>query len=226
MTERIYKQGVASLGFPGGPSVVLRLNPSAISWNFQINTNVTETVGGRVVQVLGATLSDLTVRGSFGERRGTDHTTGKEYAEAFLAKMKEMAAWQARDASVHRAMHEPAVFNFPPKGWRFQVYLKDLSDPDGGGAITHRVGKFAYDYQLTLKVHADLSDTSRILGKSNGVIAQAKDKAVASYINRIADGIGWHISEYNGGGQINQVIADGTGATPGAHRTGAKASER
>lgn len=228
MSTRTYKQGVASLGFPGGPSVVLRLNPSLIDWRFQIDTNVTETVGGRVVQVLGATLSDLTIKGSFGERRGGQHVDSKTYSEAFLAKMKEMAAWQSRDAGKHQAMHNPAVFVYPPKNWRFQVYIKDLSDPDGGNSITHRPGKFAYDYVLTLMVHADLSDTSQVLGKSNGVLAKKKDAAISSYIERIADGIGWRFTEFNGPGGTSTIVKESVGATSGtgAHKVGSKPSER
>ncbi len=124
-------------------------------------------------------------------------------------------------------MNSPAVFSFPAKGWRFQVYVKDLTDPDGGGSITHRPGKFAHDYVLTLMVHADMSDTSKILGKSNGTLAVKKDQAIQSYINRIADGIGWTFSEYNGQGNPANTIAEATGSFgSGAHTTGDKPSER
>ena len=205
---REYKQGVATLGFDGGPQVVFRLNPSDVAWNFEVNTNVAETVGGRVVQVLGATLSDMTIKGSFGEPRGPagappsgkGHTTAKVLAEAFLTKMKEMAEFQSRGSTTHGGMHKPAVFSFPTRGWKFRVYVKDLTDPDGGGSITHRTGKFAYDYVLTLFIDSDMSDTSKILGDSNGVLSNQKNAAISSYINRIADGIGWEFSKYNGRG--------------------------
>ena len=223
MTE-FYKQGYASLGFPGGPSVTLRLNPNAVDWNFQINTSVTETIGGRVVQVLGATLSDLTIYGSYGESRGRSNVKSRDYAEAFLSKMKQMAEWQARDASRHAPMHSPAVFSFPAKGWRFQVYIKDLTDPDGGGGVTHRPGKFSYDYVLTMMIHADLSDTSKILGKSNGAIATSRDKAIESYITRIADGIGWRFTEYNGQGGTAQVARAATNTNTSRSASGSRTS--
>jgi hypothetical protein len=200
MANRSYGQGVASIGFDGGPKVVFRLNPSDVNWNFEINTNVTETVGGRVVQILGATLSDLTIKGSFGEPRGAAHTESKVLAEQFLASMKSMADYQCRDSEVHAAMQQPAMFSFPTKGWKFRVYIKDLTDPSGGGSITHKVGKFSYDYILTLFIHSDVSDTSKILGNSNGVLANQKNQAVSAYMDRIADGIGWKSSEYNGPG--------------------------
>jgi hypothetical protein len=208
MTDREYNQGVATLGFDGGPQVVFRLNPNDVAWNFEINTNVAETVGGRVVQILGATLSDMTIKGSFGEPRGTTHTEPKALAEKFLTKMKEMAEYQSKGSSQHRTLHQPALFSFPTRGWKFRVYIKDLTDPDGGGSITHRTGKFAYDYVLTLFIDSDVSDTSKILGDSNGVISNQKNAAIKSYMDRIADGIGWHFSEFNGVGGAEQLVRE------------------
>jgi hypothetical protein len=234
MNDRRYKQGVVSLGFNNGPSVVFRLNPNNVEWNFQINTNVTETVGGRVVQVLGATLSDVVVKGSFGEHRnqpnkntGATHIESWETAETFLVKMKAMAAWQSRDSTRHNMlMHQPAIFNFAPKNWRFAVYIKDLTDPDGGGSITHRVGKFSYDFVLTMSIHADLTDTSHILGKSNGVIDTIKDAAIESYVGRIADGIGWKFSKYNGRGVAAAVTSNATTTTVKTGRYAGKTMPR
>lgn len=218
---RTYTQGVATIGFNGGPQVVFRLNPNAVDWNFQINTNVTETIGGRVVQVLGATLSNLTIKGSFGESRGRTHTESKVLAERFLASMKTMADRQSKDSNTHGKMHEPAVFTFPTKGWRFQVYIMDLTDPSGGGSIMHKVGKFAYDYVLTLFIHSDLSNTSKIIGSSNGVLDKQKNRAVQSYMDRIANGIGWHASDFNGPGAAALTRGSPlvTGGVGGAHAT-------
>lgn len=219
-TDREYKQGVATLGFDGGPQVVFRLNPNEVNWNFQVNTNVTETVGGRVVQVLGATLSDMTITGSFGELRGATHTESKVLAERFLAAMKVMAEYQSRDSRTHAAMHKPATFAFPSKNWKFLVYIKNLTDPQGGMAIVHQTGKFSYDYVLTLMVHADVSDTSKIIGKSNGLLMNQKNKVIQSYIDRIADGIGWHYSEYNGAGSGILGQGDGKPVPPIAGKPG------
>jgi hypothetical protein len=208
---REYAQGVASLGFSGGPSVRFRLNPEAVDWNFQINTAVIETVGGRVVQVLGATPSDLVIRGSFGEVRGSSHTESWTMAEQFLTSIKAMAEYQARDARRQGAMNPPAIFNFPAKGWRMGVYIKSFTDADGAAAITHRPGRFSYDYILTLMIDSDLSGQTGILGTNNGVLNTMKDKAIASYIARISDGIGWHFSQYNGHGIAEAAAAVGTG---------------
>lgn len=172
---------------------------NAVDWNWEINTSVTPTIGGRVIQVLGATLSDLVISGSFGE----DRTSGEDgqswlLAESFYKKIRDMMEFQSSDSTTPGKMHPPAVFTFPLKNWRFSVYIKDLIDPDGGGSITHSTGKFAYNYQLTLFIVEELSDALIKAGTSHGVMNDARAKAIADYIDRISDGIGWKFSKYNG----------------------------
>jgi hypothetical protein len=193
VSTRTYSQGVARLYFNGGPSVTFRLNPEEVHWNFEVHTSVTETVGGRVVQVTGATLSDMTIRGSFGQKRGSGPKTSSKMAEDFLAAMKKMAAFQSTDSTKQGASLPAAIFSFPPKGWLFSVYIKDLSDPDGG-SVTHKPGKYSHAYLLTLMINQDL-----VVGGKNNTLAVVKDKAIQAYMDRIYNGIGWHQSQYNGG---------------------------
>lgn len=191
--------GNATLGFSGGPSVTWRINPNSVDWNWTINTSVTPTIGGRVIQVIGATLDDLVIAGSFGESHG-DGPDGESWllAESFYKKIREMMAWQSRDATDPGKMHPPAVFNFPLKNWRFSVYIKDLTDPQGGGSVSHSVGKFSHEYQLTLFIVEELSDSLVKAGTSHGVLSAAKAKVIDDYLARISDGIGWKFSQYNG----------------------------
>lgn len=201
--------GVATLGFAGGPKLAFRIDPNDISWNFKINTSVVDTLGGRVVQVLGATLSDVTIRGSYGENhyagkgaRGSEDHPGASWrmAEVFVSKIREMQKHQAEYAllsTVRRKTAAPAVFHYPPKGWRFACYIKDIADPDGGN-VTHRTGKFSYEYVITLFVEQDSAGSLVKAGSSGGVIDSKRQQAIESYIARISDGIGWHISQFNG----------------------------
>lgn len=207
--------GAATLGFSGGPRVTFRINPSAVDWHWEIDTSVTPTIGGRVIQVLGATLSDLTIAGSFGQSRG-DGPDGESWllAESFYKKIRDMMEWQSRDATDPTKMHPPAVFTYPPKNWKFSVYIKDLSDPEGGGSITHATGKFAHNYQLTLFIVEELSDSLIKAGTSHGVLNAAKAKAIDAYLSRISDGIGWHFSKYNGN------TAPNVGSLPSANQPG------
>lgn len=186
--------GMASLGFSNGPSITFRIDPDSVQWNFKINTTVIDTVGGRVVQVLGATLSDITVMGKYGQNRaaGTDGESWK-LAEAFVNRIRQIQEHQSRDATDHGKMHTPATFNYSPKGWRFGVYIKSIVDP-GGGAVAHQTGRFSYEYAITLFIVEDRSD-DLIAGDLMG---KAKNRAIEAYMARISEGIGWRFTKYNG----------------------------
>jgi len=191
--------GVASLGFgDGGPSVTFRIDPDSVEWNFKVNTTVINTVAGRVVQVMGATLSDMTIQGHYGQNH-LDKADGDSWkqAEAFVNKLREIQEYQSRDATQHGKMHVPATFNYSPKGWRFGVYVKDLSDTRGG-SVAHAVGRASYDYVLTLFIVDARSQDLVPAGTVRGSLDKAKQAAIDSYIARISDGIGWHFSQFNG----------------------------
>lgn len=198
---------LASLGFTGGPSITFRINPTSIDWGFDIHTSVTPTIGGRVVQITGATLRDVTVVGYLGENRkaGPSPDSNKDHAgaswrlhEAFIAKCRAIMEHQSRDSRTPGKMHAPAVFNYPPHGWRWQVYLTEVSDIDGQASIEHRTGKYSHGYQLKLFIVQAGSDSLVTAGTSRNAVDAAQEKAIASYIARISEGIGWRQSEYNG----------------------------
>ncbi|MCX4799551.1 hypothetical protein OG497_37480 [Streptomyces sp. NBC_01242] len=199
---------LASIGFSGGPQLTFRINPSSIDWGFDIHSSVTHTVGGRVVQITGATLRDMTVVGYLGENRRAgaspdrlaDHAgVSWRLHEAFMARCRAIMDFQSRDASRTGKMHEPATFNYPPKDWRWKVYLKSVEDLDGSASVEHRTGKFSHGYQLTLFIVQSGSASLVSAGESRSEIDAAQAKAISSYIERISEGIGWRQSEYNGG---------------------------
>ena len=190
----------ATLGFEGGPSMTFRLNPQEIDWKFDIITAVTETLGGRVIQVVGSDLSDIVITGQLGEVRGTRHIESWKLAEAFFAKIKEMMKYQAVGADKYGKMGQSAVFTYEPLGIRYNVYIKDIQDPDGGGGVTHRPGKFSYSYVLTLFIVQPRSARIVAAGEtSDGVVDVAREKAIQDFMARISDGVGWKFSEtWNG----------------------------
>lgn len=199
----------ATLGFAGGPAIAFRVDPESIDWDWQVLTNVVETIGGRVIQVIGAYLNDLTITGSFGQDHSTPLGVSWRQAEAFLALITQIMEFQSQDANQQDLMHPPAIFTYPPKGWRFQVYVKDFSDADGGGSIVMTPGKFNQRYQLTLFIVQDASEGLVVAGTTNGVLSQKAEDAIAAYFARISDGIDWHFSQYNG-----PVGAGGSPGTP------------
>jgi hypothetical protein len=95
-------------------------------------------------------------------------------------------------------------------------------DPDGGGSVNIRTGKFSHGYELILFIVEDLSPSTTKVGSSRGVIPKKAAEAINSYMNRISDGIGWKLTQYNGP-FVTQVpvdtqgdgsTSDTTGATP------------
>ncbi|MGA5598418.1 hypothetical protein ACPCSE_29710 [Streptomyces cellulosae] len=196
---------LASLGFSGGPQVTFRLNPSSIDWGFDIHTSVVNTVGGRVVQITGATLRDITVVGYLGENRNAGASASGDHPgaswrlhEAFIARCRQIMEHQSRDATTPGMMHPPATFNYPARDWRWKVYLMDVADIDGQASIEHRTGKFSHGYQLKLFIVQAGSASLVKAGTSKDEVDIAQEKAITSYIARISEGIGWRQSEYNG----------------------------
>lgn len=194
---------LAYLGYMGdGPSLAFRVDPDEIEWSFKVNTKVFHTIGGRVIQVLGGTLGDMVINGSFGEERRAMHSErgyiGQSWRlqEMFVNRVREIMEFQSADATIHHEasskMHKPARFIYAPKDWNFEVYVKSITDPDGG-SMTRRTGKFNHRYSLVLFIVEP--DSQRI--------RQVKDEAIAQYINRISEGIGWRYSEYTGTGWEN-----------------------
>jgi len=203
--------GQATLGFAGGPTVTFRLDPESISWNWTVLTNVVDTIGGRVIQVIGAYLDDLTVSGSFGQDHSTPRGESWRQAEAFLKLITSIMEQQSSDSNQQAKMHPPAVFSYPPKGWRFQCYVKALTDADGGNSIVMTPGKFNQRYTLTLFIVPDGSSQLTKAGTTDGVYSAKAEQAIAAYMSRISDGIGWHYSQYNG--DSNPTLMPGSGGS-------------
>lgn len=186
--------GYATLG-PPNDTVTFRIDPDEVKWDFQVNTSVIDTVGGRVVQIVGATLSDITVRGHYGEDHSkpnaSDLDAGRSWrlAEAFIRKVRTWMDYQAQQPDFSKrgnasGTNPPVRFTYSPFGWDFSVYIKGLVDPAASTSISHTVGKFSYEYELTLFVVEDRASDLQIL---RGKAAKAAD----NFIARISKGIGW-----------------------------------
>lgn len=152
-----------------------RLDPTSVSWDFVVGVSETTTLGGRVVQVFGAKLGDLVVEGSFG--RG-----GWEEQATFLEQVKQLGQgqldrWPQPNIAPYR-------FVWPTYGWDFQVWIKDYVEPGSTSSVDMRVDNVAPTWQLTLVIVED-----------NAVLKTISSDA---YISRLAAGMGWHPSEFNG----------------------------
>lgn len=184
-------------------NISFRLNPSQVFFSYDMDTKVIPTIGGRVVQVYGCTLGDMTIQGMFGQDRG-GHRESWQLAEDFQKGISGIVKAQSTPPSAAQLkgtdatpMHQPVRFVFnddtparraaglPVHNWDLMVYVKSLKDIKSGFTVTHETGKFSYAYQLTLFIVED--NTGTLL---SGV--------VDDFVTSLADGVGWAQSTYNG----------------------------
>lgn len=167
--------GVAKLG-----NLSFRLDPSQIGWNYQLDTAIIDTIGGQVIQIVGATTGDISVVVMFGQDRA-NHQESWQLAENFASAMRtlidnEMIPPGKATQKVNQPI--PFSFNDGEHNWNFQVLIKAISDISGNGSIEHVVAKSSYGVQLTLFPVADSSTNLKRI---------TTDAAVT----RIAAGVGW-----------------------------------
>lgn len=209
-----------------------RINPSSIDWGYSIDTNVEETIGGRVVQVIGATLTDITLSGEYGEFKGYRKNDDRrdrfllsphnrvnhlswELAEQFLRRVRDMMEKQSKDSTEQGRMNPPLDFKFPEYGWHFGVYVKGIDDGTSNIAINHTPGTFAYKWRLSLFIVEERSSALVLPGKGTTTAERQKAAAIKGYIARISSGVGWKPTIYNQP-DVEQAVtgAPSTGTAP------------
>jgi hypothetical protein len=183
--------GVASLN-----GRLFRLDPSTVQWTYKIKAAVFDTIGGRVVQILGVNFGDMTLNGFFG-------VGGWQEQQVFLDNMRAIAEQQVSTSftTVNRQLSAaPVPFQYPPKGWDFLVYLKDFTQPGGEGtSVTHAEEIINPAWQLTL-----------VIVEANAGLNVLGSAAANDYISRLSQGLGWastaELRSYQG--TISQQDAD------------------
>lgn len=175
--------------------MTFRINPSQVSWNYSVDASVLPTVGGRVVQVYGVTMGDMTIRGLFGQERNGPRRESWQLAEQFQADISKLVQKQSAIPSAAQLsgadptpMHPPMrfVYNDSAHNWDFTVYIKSLKDANSSATtVEHKTGKYSYGYTLTLFIQQD----------NTGKLTQV---AKNEFIDRLSNGMGWKRSEYNG----------------------------
>lgn len=168
--------GLASLG-----GIPFRIDPNSVTWDFQMKVVDKPMLGGKVIQVIGTRLGDMTLTGAFGfGDRAKKDTAGWEEQDRFRDQVKKWAKDMAAD---RRAT--PIRFLYAPKKWDFLVHVKAFSNPEGENGVVHAPEVFNPKWQLTLFVVQD---------RSGVVVKGIRDL----YIQRLMEGVGWKQTEYNG----------------------------
>jgi hypothetical protein len=190
--------------------VPFRINPSQVSWTYDVDTNVIPTIGGRVVQILGITLGDMTIQGMYGVDRANQQESwvlAQNFTDSIanLVEIQSALPSAAQLSGVDTTPMQPThrfffddtadtLPGYPSHHWDFQVYVKGLIDldEDGSYVIGHRTGKYSYRYQLTLFIVED----------NTGTLAKVAQDA---FLDRLATGVGWKQSDYNGPMTLNDL---------------------
>lgn len=129
-------RGIASLTFKG-KTLRFRTNPNEIWWSYTLNTNVEQTYGGRVVQILSTRIEDLVIKIECG--RG-----GWAYLNQVVDFLREMMIEQRKDGGT------TAVFSYTTRGWRMKVFALSVPFQD---SVTETVREI----EIRFKVQEDLT---------------------------------------------------------------------
>lgn len=173
--------------------IPFRAGPDEVRWDFRMKVKEQKTLGGKVVQILGTTLGDLTVTGLFGTgAKGDEVNTNWEEQMRFRERVIHWARRTEKNVG-----GQPIRFLYPPRNWDFHVYIKALTPIDLANENT------APRWALTLLPD---DEGSRTLTRLTTDI----------YIKRLMDGVGWKQSDYNGPSP-DEIAATLNGQTVGEH---------
>lgn len=162
--------------------------PSDVRWDFQMKVKDKKTLGGKVVQILGVTLGDMTISGRYAPNERKGDTEAWQEQERWRQRIKD---W-TREIAAQRSP-KPIPFVYRPRGWNFDVYVTKFS------GITQSEKVIAPEFSFTLHV------------LEQGTKALVKDTKDL-YIERLMDGVGWKQTGYNGpkAGYVANLVGSGT----------------
>jgi hypothetical protein len=158
------------------------VNPTSLSWNYQVKLSRQPTIGGTVIQLYGWSMSDLVIEGSFGKN-------GIERQQAFMQLIESIVDDQTPVVtSTGARAAKPVRFLWPEQNWDFWVFIRALSQVGASVAIESTAQMTNPRYSLTMFVYED-----------NGtVVKAATESAMLAYMNRLSAGLGWQQSKWNG----------------------------
>jgi len=128
------ERGICTLEY-GGKVYQFRTNPNSVWWSYELITHVEQTYGGRVVQILGTRLGDLTVKVECGEG-GWDYLMN---TVLFL-----------RDIMVDQRDGNTATFEYTTRNWKLNVYAMSIPFQDQITATTREI-------EIRFKIQEDVS---------------------------------------------------------------------
>lgn len=126
--------GLCTLSF-GGRVFRFRTNPNEIWWTYELITKIEQTYGGRVVQLLGTKLGDLTVKVEAG--RG-----GWDYLMQTVMYLRDLLSDQRGG--------QTATFEYTTRNWKMNVYAMNIPFQDEVSATVREM-------TLSFKIQEDVN---------------------------------------------------------------------
>lgn len=131
----VANRGLCSLTY-NGQILRFRTNPNQMFWDYQLLTKVENTYGGRVIQVLGTRLGDLSVTVECG-------MGGWPYLMQVVGFLRDMVSDQ-------RNQVQPGTFEYTTHNWKLNVYAINVPFQDEVTATTREI-------TLNFKIQEDLT---------------------------------------------------------------------
>jgi hypothetical protein len=148
-------RGTCTLTAPGVGTLTFRTNPNSITWDYNLITNVQQTYGGRVIQILGAKVDNLQVKVDCGQG-------GWDYAAYVVQFMRDMMMTQRNG--------KPGNFIYTTRNWNLQVFAMNVPFHD---AVEETVRELTLQFKIQQDVSqvaiAETSIANALMGIQQGI---------------------------------------------------------
>ena len=135
-----------------GKTFQFRTNPNSVWWTYELITHVDETYGGRVIQILGTRLGDLSVKIECGSQY--NQLNNQQGGWPYLMSVVDYLASLMNTQRVPKpGAAAPGVFEYTTRGWKLGVYALTVPFQDEVTATTREV-------ELQFKIQEDISGFS------------------------------------------------------------------
>lgn len=178
------QRGIASIRW-GDHVLRFRTNPNEITWTYSLITHIEQTYGGRVVQILGTKVDDLTVKIDVGYG-------GWPYLMKVTTFMRDLMIAQRND--------QPATFEYTTRNWKLKVYAVNIPFADQVTATNREITlNFKVQEDVTGVISAS-SISSALQSYITGINWRRDEYNTANYSAPISDsGMIPNITEFAGG---------------------------
>lgn len=120
----------------GGPVNITLNGIESIDWTYNLRTYVTDTVGGKVVQILGVDISDVKVQSQLG-------SGAKQELMDLVKRVRQIILWHSRE-------RKHVTVTYPARNYKFTAYLESVTFKESLDDIT-------YPFTLLLAVDEDIN---------------------------------------------------------------------